>query len=97
MNFDNSPVKKDDTVYDLIFGAGVVIRVSPQWATVRFGNGDLRSYDVSGTTAALRVRTLFWGDPLENRDPPVKDPAIRAHLNKSLMAVEVALKEAYSM
>lgn len=97
MNLDNEPVNRNDSVYDIIFGAGIVMTVATEQISVRFGDNATRAYKTGGIGAAFRVRTLYWGDPLAGRAPPDKNPARRAQKRAVAEYVEAALDAAYRM
>ena len=97
MNLDSYEVNVGDTVHDFIFGAGTIASVSAREVTVLFSDGAQRAYNAVGVTPAIRVRTLFWGDPLLSRMPPVKDPARRTHLAIATAHLEAIINSAYTL
>lgn len=71
MYLDNSPVFPKDSVYDLVYGAGIVQKLLPgeNRFLVSFGSR-IVSYRNNGT-GMFTNRTLFWHNPIPG--PPPKD------------------------
>jgi len=71
MYLDGSPIFPNDTVYDLVYGSGIVQKLLPgeNKFLVSFGNRVI-SYRINGT-GMFTNRTLFWHNPIPG--PPPKD------------------------
>jgi len=74
MVFDGSTVKLNDSMYDVAYGAGIVIELNDKADNFRvaFGNRNF-VYDLKGFGTFPR-KTLYWRDPVGGFIPP-KDTA----------------------
>jgi hypothetical protein len=59
---DGKTLQKNDAVYDLLYGDGVVLTVTPS-IYVKFARVN-QSYDESGFNLHWKLKTLFWHKPI---------------------------------
>jgi hypothetical protein len=66
VQFDGDALNVADTLHDVLYGAGTVLRITPDNVIhVRFGDGRDRAYNIRGSTRDVgRQKTLFWHPPV---------------------------------
>jgi hypothetical protein len=66
IRFDDDALNVGDTLYDVVYGTCVVLRITPDNRIhVRFGSGRDRAYSALGVTRDVgREKTLFWHPPI---------------------------------
>ena len=69
MLLDGSYVEKDDKVFSVSYGQGVVQQVTHNSYLVKFETRGTRTYSSNGVEAGYKVQNLFWHNPIIVKPP----------------------------